>query len=413
MAPNFDPEPRDSIDLFGQKHVVQPHPQAPHLPFAQQAGRAVVHQLRDGKGEYFALKVFKKQYRDPSLVDAAQNLSNVENFEGLRAARRRIVLPSDPAAQRYRNLQYAMLMSWIHGTTWFDVLGRAQNEGYCLHQLVAIRLCNRFLEVMEGLEAAGVAHTDISPGNVTVELSVHDVQLLDLEDMYMPGALSPSQPSMGSDGYRHRSGDEGETFWRAEGDRYAAAVLAAEMLILVQPKLARKATQEGFFIDHCGTSQGMSRFEEAQVWLEEIAPGFASVFERSWFAGSLKECPRISELRVPIKELANGITVDDIPTTTTALPIPPSLPRGKWGTWEPMDDWKTLSPSSTASRPPRRSPQPSAGAGTKVVSWSQEAQREKRQVDDASGPSTGKQWFIVAAVIILFIFFLMVIASAH
>jgi serine/threonine protein kinase len=313
MPANFDPSPRDSIDLFGRKHVVQPHPQVAYLPYSQLAGRAVVHQLRDQTGEYFALKVFKKQYRDPSLVGAIQNLKHVENFEGLRAARRRIVLPSDPAARKHRNLEYAMLMPWVHGKTWYDVLGQARDEGYYLPEPVAIRLCNRFLSIMEGLETAGVAHTDISPGNVMVEFTENDVQLLDLEDMYMPGADPPSHQSTGSTGYRHRSGEDGNTFWRSEGDRYSAAVLAAEMLILVSPQLARKATQEGFFRGHCGTSEGMTRFEEAQVWLEKIAPEFAPVFERSWFASSLEECPRISELRMPITELANGKTHVNIP----------------------------------------------------------------------------------------------------
>src|SRR5215208_7631322 len=103
MAPTFDPDPKDSINLFGGKHVVQPHPQVSHLPYSQLAGRAVVHQLRDEKGEYLALKVFKKQFRNPSLIDAAQHLSYIENFEGLRAAQRQVVLPDDPAARKYRN----------------------------------------------------------------------------------------------------------------------------------------------------------------------------------------------------------------------------------------------------------------------------------------------------------------------
>jgi hypothetical protein len=111
MPQNFDPNPGDSIDLFGQEYVVQPHPQAPYLPYRQKAGRARVYQLRNQQqGQYFALKEFKKLYRQPSLMDSYRNLHRGENFEGLRAARREIILPADPAAQRYPNLEYAMLM---------------------------------------------------------------------------------------------------------------------------------------------------------------------------------------------------------------------------------------------------------------------------------------------------------------
>jgi len=279
-----------------------------------------VYQLRDEKGEYFALKVFRKKYRDPHLIKSAEVLSHVENFKGLHAARRRIVLPSDPAARKYQNLEYAMLMSWIHGKAWFDVLWQAQQERYWLDPYTAIHLCDCFLEIIEGLEIAGIAHTDISPGNVVVKFNTNDVQLVDLENLYMPGTPSPPQPNLGSAGYRHRSGDKGETTWRPEGDRYGAAVLAAEMLIIANPVLGRKATDEGFFTDHCETSQGMNRYKEAQVWLKAIVPEFALVFERSWFADSLEECPRISELREPINELVNN-----------SAPIPPPSPdRIRW-----------------------------------------------------------------------------------
>ena len=71
MPPGFDPNPGDSITLFEQEYVVQPHPQAPYLPFRQKAGRARVYQLRnEQKGQYFALKEFKKLYRTPSLIDS-------------------------------------------------------------------------------------------------------------------------------------------------------------------------------------------------------------------------------------------------------------------------------------------------------------------------------------------------------
>jgi serine/threonine protein kinase len=414
MSPNFDPNPNDSINLFGRTHVVQPHPRAPHMPYSQLAGRAVVHQLRDEIGGYFALKVFKKQYRDSNLINATQNLKRLESFEGLRAATRRIVMPSDPAARTYRNLEYAMLMSWVHGKTWYDVLGQAQNEGYSLSKPVAIRLCSRFLQIIEGLETAGVAHTDISPGNVSVELVANDVQLLDLEDVYMPGATAPSQQSTGSAGYRHRSGDEGETFWRREGDRYAAAVLAAELLILVNPNLARKATQEGFFRDHSGTSEGRSRFDEAQPWLEEIAPEFAPVFEHSWFASSLEQCSRISELKAPIKELADSIPSEKPVITRISDVRTPPIP-GEWGRWEPID-WDTeprsiSTPGSipTSQRGTRPSPPPSKEA-RKVVTWSQEP--DDKEVDEPDGRSVAKQLLIIGvATVSLLIFFIIIVTA--
>jgi hypothetical protein len=398
VSPDFDPNPRDPIHLFGQKHVVQPHPKVPYMPYSQEAGRATVYQLRSERGEYFALKVFRKRYRNPNLLDSVQKLSRIKNLQGLRAAEHRAVEPSEPVARKHRNLEYAMLMPWIHGITWFDVLGQARAQGYYLdndprvRKSAAIRLCDRFLEVIEGLEAKRVAHTDISPGNIMVQLDPVDVQLLDLEDMYTPGALPPVELNKGSQGYRHRSGDEGETSWRAEGDRYAAAVLAAEMLVLTNLELARKATEEGFFTDHRGAPQGMSRFREAQAWLENTAPEFAVVFERSWFAESLEGCPTISDLRGPIKELANSMPSEPIVTAGRSTTRPVSTPSAGSHppvVWESFDD----TGSSTGSAPKSTTPQPS-NEGKTIVAWDQDDGSTSEQ-----GPRVIKWVFIAAAIL--------------
>jgi hypothetical protein len=349
MSPDFEPNPRDSIDLFGQEHLVQPHPQVPYMPYSQEAGRAVVYQLVNQRGEFRALKVFRQKYRNHALIDSVQKLRGVENFRGLRAAQRQVVEPSDPAAQKYRNLSYAMLMPWINGKTWFDILHHARTQRYYLHDSFdvrrssAIRLCDCFLEVMEGLETNKVAHTNISPGNVMIEIDPIDVQLVDIEDIYIPGAPVPFEPRRGLKGYRHLKDSEGELLWRAEGDRYAGAVLAAEMIILANLELGRKATDEGYFTDHRGTSIGVARYREAQAWLNTTAPEFAKVFERSWLAESLQECPTFSELRMPIKKLADSVTRQSTePGTISPLPPPRRYDtevqggRVAWKPWEPL-----------------------------------------------------------------------------
>jgi hypothetical protein len=346
MLSDFEPKANTSIRLFGEEHVVQPHPEVSHLPYSQEAGRAVVHQLVNQQGQYFAFKVFKDKHRNRALLDAIQKLKCVENYAGLRVAQRRVVKPSDPAAQRYRNLAYAMLMPWINGNTWFDILLKAETNGTYLHDCfdirrsTAIRLCNRFLEIMAGLETNNVAHTDIAAGNVMVNLDPIDVQLIDVEDIYMPDWAPPLVLNKGSDGYRHLSGDEGETTWKAEGDRYSAAVLAAEMIVLTNQELASETTADGFFRENRGSPLGVEQYKEARGWLEKTAPGFAKVFERCWFAESLQGCPKISELRIPIKELANSIpqkSIQSVPQESTqTVDIPPLLPPPK-GTVEWME----------------------------------------------------------------------------
>lgn len=296
----FDPKPNDELALFGEVYWVQAHPSAPHIAYSSYAGRATVYQLRRQDGEYFALKVFRNQYRSAYLTGSADHLRKVESLAGLQAAQRRFIPPDDPNAQHYRNLAYAMLMPWIQGKTWYDMLEEAAKGEY-LPVNTALHLCNQFLVTMAGLERAGVAHTDLSPGNVVIDLDKLSIQLLDLEDMYLPGVRRPPQPSRGSNGYRHYRGDAGEDCWRPEGDRYAAAVMAAEILILAHSELAHRASDEGYFTNHYFSVTGAERYKAAEGWLKQVAPDFAKAFKRAWIASTLKHCPRIGELEILLR----------------------------------------------------------------------------------------------------------------
>lgn len=307
VAKQFDPSVYEACVLFGETYVVQPHPASPTRRYAQKGGRGRVFQLRHKRSSsLWALKVFDPRYRVSSLSTMAQQLSLVEGYEGMHAAKRRVILPSDPVVGVYPNLEYAMMIPWIHGKTWFDLLVEAGKGSLQLSTPASLRLCRRFLEVIAGLEASGMAHTDLAPGNVVFELSSYDVQLLDLEDMYMPDAPS-AKMAKGSKGYRHACGDtSGVNFWRADGDRYSAAVLAAEILILSNHGLARRVTEEGYFADHRLDAQAAARFGDAKGWLSKIAPTFATLFERAWLAETIAECPRVSDLCAAAQEDARN-----------------------------------------------------------------------------------------------------------
>jgi serine/threonine protein kinase len=417
---NFsDPAPGEAIQLFGERYTVQPHPGAPHMAFCAEAGRAHVYQLRNFKGEPFAFKVFKSKFRTPNLVNATQNLKKFEHFPGLRAAKRQIVLPSDPASRTYRNLEYAVLMHWIEGRTWFDVLGIARNNGFSISRSTAILLCNNLLTVIEGLERDNIAHTDISPGNVVVDLNTYNVELLDLEDMYIPGAEPPPFLNIGSTGYRHYTGDQGVTCWRPEGDRYAAAVLAAEILILSDRGLVNSMTDDGFFTTHCKNHQGALRYNKAERLLKSIAPDFASVFDRTWRAASLQECPRISELREGVRDLAGQLI---------ASPHPPSPPSNPGVRWEPLyGDKPAKSPRGYAPAPPRptrdetiaawealfepsKTSQPvrSSSSGRPIAQWGEAATPSRKPQGGSPDSYAGWIAFIIIVVVLLLI---LIIAS--
>lgn len=321
----FSPQPGDRVDLFGRTLTVQPHPANPSFAFSSEGQRATVYQLRaeDGR-EILALKVFKKRYREPELAQGFGRLAKLRRLPGMRAAQREIISSSDPVLSLYPDLEYSMLMPWIQGKTWYDLLVSARKTGVHLDMTSAVRLCEQFLRVMGALEASGIAHTDISPGNVTIEMADSGVQLLDLEDAYIPGSPPPRFQNMGSAGYRHASAGQ-VSFWRPDGDRYSAAVLAAEMLVLSNPDLASDSTDEGYFIGDYRSDAANQRRSRAEPWLHSISPEFTQFFQQAWWAKDLSACPELKKLHTAILPASANLTRGS-GSVTLIQPAPPPAP---------------------------------------------------------------------------------------
>jgi tRNA A-37 threonylcarbamoyl transferase component Bud32 len=317
----FDPKPNDTVTIANTLYTVQPHPKAPKMRYGVEGRRATVYQLKDLQGNPWALKVFKKRFQDPALVESVTLLRQFKSLKGMCAAERSVITPSQSIAQRHSNLEYAMLMPWVQGQTWNDVLLKAeQKQSQNIDSVMALRLCAAFLEVMKGLEQHGIAHTDIAPGNVVFEYDHGkiDIQLLDLEDLYKPGLPIPVHQNAGTTGYSHCSAETGAGFWRASGDRYAAAVLAAEILILANPKLSEKMSENGFFEGHQGSPISQSRYAEAESWLQMVAPQYAALFRQAWYEKDLEKCPSLTDLHTNI--------LNDLNATVPAViwkPMPP------------------------------------------------------------------------------------------
>lgn len=293
----FTPGPGEPLVLFGETFHIRAHPGAAGMPHSSEGSRGTVYGLVSQKDRSLhAIKLLRRKYRGPHIIAANERLLPLHDLPGLAAAARRVVPGSEPAVRQYQDLAYSILIPWLTGNTWFDLLNEARAGAWKLERGVAVALCHRFLVVMAALEGRGAAHTDISPGNVMIDRDTQQIALLDLEDMYLPGAERPIDPSTGSAGYRHASMTNGASLWHAAGDRYAAAVLAAEILILAEPNLSRLATEQGFFADHYGTEIGRARYALAEPWLHLIAPGFLEVFRRSWHAATLESCPTLAQM---------------------------------------------------------------------------------------------------------------------
>jgi serine/threonine protein kinase len=358
-SPKFKPAPNQTLDLLGEALVFQQHPGAAiSIPHSQEGGRGTVYAVRAASGRQLALKVFHPPFRDPALADSGSRLAPLQNLEGLTAADRRVVLPGDAIVRRFPELEYALLMPWVEGETWAEVMLRIRNENIALPQPSAIHLCARFLKVVRSLEQAGISHTDISAGNVVVRVGPPAIQLLDLEDMSLPGSPVPPKQRAGAPGYRHPAN---ESVFCPEGDRYAAAVLAAEILVLVRREFVVLATDTGVFGGNVHEFDAAERYDAVKGWLGQVAPRFAEAFARAWFSPTLRDCPTIAELHNAVDEMTRYMPVDVAPPPTNSrvtwsntdpAPQPPAPPQKKVAAANPLTASKHVRWSTGPSTPP-------------------------------------------------------------
>jgi hypothetical protein len=356
---HFDPSPHDALTLFGQEFVVQPHPEVPAMAYGQEGGRATIFKIRDRSGGDFALKVFKASFRDPRQSKIAMRLADYKELPGLRAADRRVIAARD--GHLPQALDQAVVMPWICGTTWFDVLNRASAGDQHVKLEAAIHLCNRFLGVLQALEQHGAAHTDIAAGNVVIDLASLDVQLVDLEELFGAGLPAPKvtgrTPGYTRDGLVGSGG-----FWSADGDRFAGAILAVEILALSDPALARMSRGDSFFNpDEIGTPDS-ARFQAVIRYLHGLAPELAALFARTWTADTLADCATITEYARNLDALARRTPWPDVErfvrSAGAQAPAPPSHDgdnaRRREVVWVPLS--VPLPPPSPL--PPKPPPRP-------------------------------------------------------
>lgn len=285
----FRPNPGDRINIADNTYTFTEHPAAPGMAYGQAGRRGTVYQLADEQGGLWALKVFLRQYREPRLVGQSERIRGYAALPGLRVCEREVL-----TASRHRDLirdqmdlAYAVLMPWIAGRTWQEiVVGRdiLQTES-------ALASAQMLAETLVGMEERGLAHCDLSGPNLIL-LPGGGIELVDLEEMYAPDLVRPKALPGGSPGYAHRTAPEG--LWREEADRFAGAVLIAEILGWAEEKIREQAWGEGYFQPE-DMGANCERFHLLCNVLRRWDPALKDLFEAAWFSDTLAGCPTFTE----------------------------------------------------------------------------------------------------------------------
>jgi uncharacterized RDD family membrane protein YckC len=295
----FQPRVGDSLEIDGMPLRVAAHPSAPQVPYGQEGRQGTVYCLESSVGMR-ALKVFAPAYRQPSLSDLSDQLRTFSRLPGLEVCDRIAIVPQRHAAllQYFPDLIYAVLMPWIVGPTWFDIVVQRLPLS-SQHSLI---LARAMTDMLAAMEASGVAHCDISGPNVILPafaseqgISAGDAiaALVDVEQLFAPMMPRPLPVSAASPGYAHRAASAG--IWESAGDRFAGAIMLAEMLGWSNEEVRSASAGEAYF-EQGELQMDSNRYRLLRrVLADDWGETTARLFERAWQSATLDQCPLLSE----------------------------------------------------------------------------------------------------------------------
>lgn len=285
----FRPEINQTLRIDEVDYCFTEHPAAPGMPYGQTGRRATVYQVQ-ADGAFHALKIFTPAFRSPRVAQTAARLQSFATLPGLQVCDRTVLKPEhhhELLAQQ-PDLVYSVLMPWVAGETWQELLlGR---QPFTPEQSLA--LARAFANILATMENQGLAHCDLSGSNLIVNPSTPIVTLVDVEELYAPGLARPEKLPGGSEGYAHKTAPKG--LWSAEADRFAGAVLLVEMLSWCDDNIRQIAYSEQVF-DPAEMQQNSERYQRLLAVLRERwGEAIADTFARAWHGETLADCPTLA-----------------------------------------------------------------------------------------------------------------------
>jgi hypothetical protein len=307
----FDPDVNQDLIIAGATYRIAQHPSiAEPWPHVQSGGMGKVYHLTRGT-EHWALKVLDDAFRRADVVRQADQLHTLAATPGLRVCERTVLTRTQhaPLLQQYPDLEYAILMPWIVGDTWSEVIQTRS----CMPPLQCLVLARSLANTLAGLESRTIAHCDLSGSNLIFPASLHThgsrasqpavrIELVDVEQLYAPGLARPAKLLCGTPGYTHDPFTE-EELWSPVADRFAGAVLLAEILGWCSETVRKAASKESYFAPE-EMHQSCQRYALLMralqtTWSEAVA----DLFGRAWSPHPLAACPSFAEWQEALNRL--------------------------------------------------------------------------------------------------------------
>jgi hypothetical protein len=298
------------IVLREQEYKFLPDESFPDRIYVNDIGaRASIYKIQNiQSGTIHALKIFRPQYQHSYTkenFDYAQNtLSRIPALAWI--TQRFMINHADDGtllrAKANAFLENAIVMPWLEFDKITDIRYLLKKGRLSLTQEDAFKIAQSFFESMHQLELLGIAHGDIASSNILIDARQCAVHIIDIEDFFHDSLVKPSgviDGPGGSQGYRFSASFSS---WDVMADRFASAVLIAELLTLHDTDIVsavqdnRKETtftQMELDLRHSADSDSLIRQIEAKLTAIDVQAG--PLFRRAMSAQSLNRVPAITE----------------------------------------------------------------------------------------------------------------------
>jgi len=319
MTVSFQPKMGEIVSINGREYVWAENPDQPGMIMRKEGTESFLYALRAAEerdDSRIALKVFLRHYRTPSIVAQVERLRAVMDIQGLQAANRIVLIPQIhmDLLTVYRDLMYAVVMPWIDGPTWQDIV----KEKQAISRQQAWTMAKSLAETLATLEQHGMAHGRLTAANLLLpclhpqaEEKVYPIELVDLEHAYHPDWKA-------QDGIRDEQ-------WGPYADRLSGALLLVEMLGWMDPQIRQIARARGYFFPQELHRDG-ERYRKLLACLRKNwGDPLAQLFERAWAARSVEQCPQMGEWLITLceaKSLAAFEPPAQIAVERTSEPLP-------------------------------------------------------------------------------------------
>ncbi|MFJ8529117.1 tetratricopeptide repeat protein [Bacillus sp. NPDC094106] len=311
----FRPEVGESITLNRKQYRFTKHPAVfgIDIPYGQEGRQGIVYQLQnDQTGEKIALKVFKNRYREEK--HKLEFLNTLSKMTGFQVGSRYIVTKSEHAEviEISEDLVNAIVMPWIHGPTWADIL----QEQRPLGKQDCFKLMKAFLKILKKMEDEQLAHNDLSSSNILIPYLTEEqmidqyiIELVDIEQMYGPKIERPSLLPAGSAGYAPIYLQKG--VWQKEADRFSGAILLSEMLAWCDEDIRKQKWADASYFK---AEEMQTSCERYNLLLHSLQTNWGtrvtSLLQQAWESNRFEECPSFTEWHEVLSDLEEVIEHD-------------------------------------------------------------------------------------------------------